>query len=117
MLLTFDLNRAGMFVASVATPESFDRWRGSMRLIDPDGGIVGRTAKEVLRCPISLSALGGKSRDAAGNPRLWTLDVSPQGRSVAGDRQVTATVLGEAASAPPRCMRAFSASSGPTARS
>ena len=40
-----------------------------MRLIDPDGGIVGRTAKEVLRCPIPLSVLG-KSRDAAGNPRL-----------------------------------------------
>ncbi|MCA1569821.1 MAG: hypothetical protein LC798_05755 [Chloroflexi bacterium] len=93
MRLTFDLNRVGTFVANLGEG-IFDRWRGSMRLLDPDGGVVGRTTSERLRCAIPLSALG-KSRDAAGNPRLWTLEVSPQGGVVVGNRYVTATVLGE----------------------
>jgi phospholipase C len=91
---TFDLNRVGTFLATITPSNTFDPWHGSMRLIDPDGTRVASTTSRELRCPIPLSALG-KSRDVAGNPRLWTLEVSPQGGVVVGNSFVTATVLGE----------------------
>jgi phospholipase C len=91
---TFDLNRVGSFVATLFASGPSVPWRGSMRLLDPDGGVVGRSTSRQLRCPIPLSALG-KSRDGAGNPRLWTLEVSPQGGVVVGEQFVSATVLGD----------------------
>lgn len=91
--MTFELNRVGTFVANVGTGV-FDTWRGTMRLLDPAGTEAGRTASSELRCAIPLSRLG-PSRDAAGNPRLWTLEVSPRGGVAVGPRRVTATVLGE----------------------
>ena len=90
---TFDLNRVGTFVASIVSTSPSDRWNGSMRLLDPEGAVVGKTTSRTLRCDIPLSALG-KSRDASGNPRLWTLEVSPHGGTVVGEPYVSATVLG-----------------------
>jgi len=91
---SFDLNRVGTFIATIVPSHGSDPWHGSMRLLDPDGVTVGSTTSRELRCPIPLSALG-KSRDAAGNPRPWTLQVSPQGGVIVGNQTVTATVLGE----------------------
>lgn len=91
--LTFDLNRVGVFLATISGGTPFP-WSGSMQLLDPDGQRVAGTNGRTLRCPIRLSMLG-KSRDGDGNPRPWTLEVSPAGGSVVGNRFVTATVLGE----------------------
>lgn len=91
---TFDLNRVGTFVASILQSSPSDTWNGSMRLVDPDGSEVGSSISGQLQCEIQLSALG-KSRDVSGNPRLWTLEVSPHGGVVVGDQYVWATVIGQ----------------------
>ena len=90
---TFDLNRVGDFVAVNFASGLFTAWQGTMRLIDPDGHEVASTSSRQLRCPIPLAALG-KSRDSAGRPRLWTLEVTARGGISLGDRFVTATVIG-----------------------
>lgn len=90
----FDLYRVGTFIATIVPSHPSDPWHGSMRLIDPDGVRVGSTTSRELRCPIPLLALG-KSRDAAGKPRPWTLEVSVSGGTLVGQQTVTATVLGE----------------------
>ena len=86
----FDLFRVGTFVAEIATS---DEWKGSMRLVDPDGNAVARTASETLRHEIDLASLG-KSRDRDGRVREWSLQVSPQGGVVVGGPVVSATVYG-----------------------
>ena len=91
---TFDLNRVGNFVATIFSSNPLDPWRGSMQLLDPDGVRVASSTSRQLRTPIALSALG-KSRDADGKPRLWTLEISPQGGVIQGNQSVTATVVGE----------------------
>jgi phospholipase C len=91
---SFDLNRVGRFHAGISTHFPFPHWQGSIELFDPDGiRVAGATASQ-LNCPIPLSALG-KSRDAAGNPRLWTLKATPQHASFVSEYSITATVLGE----------------------
>jgi len=87
----FDLNRVGTFVARIVPSSPFHSWHGSMQLFDPDGINVGGTSSRQLRREIPLAALG-KSRDAAGRPRPWTLEVSPQ--VGIGDEHVSATVIG-----------------------
>ena len=95
---TFDLNRVGHFVATVVNSGIFGlafNGRLKMRLLDPDGLQVAASTSRTMRCPIALSQLG-KSRDAAGHPRLWTLEVShDQLPTPLGAPSVTATVLGE----------------------
>lgn len=93
---TFDLNRVGDFVANVVNGTlSFGNWRGTMRLLDPNGAEFARSGQGHLRCPIPLSALG-RSRDATGNPRPWTLEVNRDPSSnVTGQSFITATVLGQ----------------------
>ncbi len=88
---TFDLFRVGRFVAEI---ESFvGTWRGSMRLLDPDGVEVARTTGRRLRFEVSLPTLN-KSRDAAGRVRKWTLIVVPQGGVFTGEARISATVIG-----------------------
>ena len=74
----FDLFRVGDFVADLTQTLSPGKPPGLMRLLDPDGIEVARTSGQTLRFPVSLATLG-KSRDGAGRPRNWTLEVSPQG--------------------------------------
>lgn len=90
----FELNRVGHFVATITSAAASDRWNGQMRLIDPDGVVLGQTSSRELRCPVGLSTLG-RPRDSAGNPRMFRLEVEPQGGVVVGDHYVEATVLGE----------------------
>lgn len=85
---TFDLFRVGTFVAEIGS--ALAPHRGSMRLIDPDGVEVKRTTSRKLDFEVDLPTLG-KSRDAAGRVRKWTLEVSRQGF---GTSRVTATVIG-----------------------
>jgi phospholipase C len=91
---TFDLLRVGDFVANVVGSNFLVRpWRGSMRLVDPDGAEFARTSGKQLRVPIPLSVLG-RSRDAAGKPRPWTLEVTPAiGGGASGTYFLSATVL------------------------
>lgn len=89
--LQFDLFRVGTFVAEIAQLLIGAQWRGSMRLIDPDGVAVARTSGRKLSFAVGLPTLN-KSRDAAGNVRKWTLEVSPEGR--VGTFRVSATVIG-----------------------
>jgi hypothetical protein len=89
----FDLLRVGTFVARVVQSSEADPWHGSIRLLDPDGAEVAATSSRELRCEISLAALG-KSRDAAGSVRIWTLEVAPQGGVVIGEPRIHATVIG-----------------------
>lgn len=95
---TFDLNRVGQFVANVVSSGPFGlAFTGHLgiRLLDPDGVQVAASTSRTMRCPIALSHLG-KSRDAAGHPRLWTLEVTQDRLPGAlGAPSVTATVLGE----------------------
>lgn len=89
----FDLNRVGTFVAHVTTAPAFVNWRGAMRLLDPDGVTVASSnGSSQLRCEIPLALLG-RSRDAEGRPRPWTLEATPQGSADANASFVTATVV------------------------
>jgi phospholipase C len=89
----FDLLRVGTFVARVLQSSPSDQWNGSMRLLDPDGAQVASTTSKELTCEIAPSHLG-KSRDAAGSARVWTLQVAPQGGVVVGVPRIHATVIG-----------------------
>jgi phospholipase C len=89
----FDLYRLGTFVAEIAQSVIVAPWRGSMRLLDPDGLAVAATPNTRLTFDVGLAALS-KSRDAAGNIRKWTLEVSPQGGVVVGSPRLSATVIG-----------------------
>src|SRR5207253_1411730 len=65
-----------------------------MRLLDPDGTVVASGNTVHLQHPISLETLG-KSRDADGNPRLWSLEVLPSSQIFGGGQSiVSATVIG-----------------------
>jgi phospholipase C len=88
----FDLFRVGTFVAEIST-QIGAQWRGSMRLIDPDGVTVARTTGRKLTFAVGLPTLN-KSRDAAGKVRRWALEMSPQGGVIVGSPRVSATVIG-----------------------
>ncbi len=89
----FDLNRVGSFRAQVSTPRGFGAWPGSMRLLDPDGVTVASSSgSNQLRCDIPLALLG-RSRDAAGRPRLWTLEAVQPGGSRTPESFLSATVV------------------------
>ena len=90
-----DLFRVGVFVAELSHASPFASWRGTMRLIDPDGAVVARTSARTLRFPVSLATLG-KSRDSAGKVRKWKLEVSPQVGFGDGSFRISATVIGSA---------------------
>lgn len=89
----FDLYRVGTFVAKISQPQLGAQWKGSMRLIDPDGVAVAGTAGQKLTFAVGLPTLN-KSRDAAGKVRKWTLEVRPQGGIVVGSPRLSATVIG-----------------------
>lgn len=89
----FDLFRVGTFVAEIAQLLPGLPWRGSMRLLDPDGVVVARTTQRRLSFAVDLRAIG-KSRDAQGRVRKWTLEVAPQSGNPFGRPRVTATVIG-----------------------
>jgi phospholipase C len=88
----FDLFRVGTFVAEISL-QSGAQWRGSMRLIDPDGVSVASTTGKKLTFAVGLRTLN-KSRDAAGKVRRWILEVAPQGGVVVGSPHLSATVIG-----------------------
>jgi hypothetical protein len=88
----FDLFREGTFIADVKPSSLNHTWHGSMRLLDPDYTQVAATGSKQLRYQVDLAALG-KSRDGAGLPRYWTLEVAAQG-GVVGSPQVSASVIG-----------------------
>lgn len=90
----FDLYRVGTFVAEISPPKASAQWRGTMRLIDPDGVAVARTRRPKLTFDVGLPTLN-KSRDAVGKVRKWTLEVSPQGDVVNDSIRLTATVIGK----------------------
>lgn len=89
----FDLFRVGRFVAEISQLLIGAQWRGSMRLIDPDGVAVAQTSRRKLTFAVGLPTLN-KSRDATGKVRKWTLEVSPEGGKIVGSPRVSATVIG-----------------------
>ena len=88
----FDLFRVGTLVAEVSV-QSGAQWRGSMRLVDPDGVAVTTVSGRKLTFPVGLRTLN-KSRDAEGKVRKWSLEVAPQNGSVTHAPQLSATVIG-----------------------
>lgn len=91
----FDLFRVGTFVAEISQLLVGAPWRGSMRLLDPDGVAVAQTTQRRLSFPVELRTLD-KSRDAQGRVRKWTLEASPKGGVILGRHRVNATVIGSA---------------------
>ncbi|MEO6596422.1 MAG: alkaline phosphatase family protein [Planctomycetota bacterium] len=89
----FDLFRVGTFVAEISQLLFGVPWRGAMRLLDPDGVQVVRTTQKRLSFRVELGTLG-KSRDAQGRVRKWTLEVARQTGVAFGRPRVTATVIG-----------------------
>ncbi|MDR0781094.1 MAG: hypothetical protein LBF16_10445 [Pseudomonadales bacterium] len=83
----FDLNRVGFFMASLFVPVG-NTWSGVLRLTDPDGKLIASSNTPGLRCKITLELLR-PSRDANGNPRLWTLAAVPTNAAPANDRAAT----------------------------
>lgn len=75
---SFDLFRVGTFTAT-ATAKS-----RVMKLLDPKGVVVATSRNGHLAHPITLGTLG-KSRDAEGKPRPWSLEVLPSPPASAGD--------------------------------
>jgi len=88
----FDLFRVGTFVAEISL-QSGAQWKGSMRLVNPDGVAVASTTSRKLTFAVGLRTLD-KSRDAAGKVRQWTLEVAPQGGVLVGSPHLSATVIG-----------------------
>ena len=87
----FDLFRVGTFVAEISQAVLLSPWRGTMKLIDPDGAIRAQTSRSKLSFNVDLPTLN-QSRSAAGAVRNWKLAVSPQS---SGFRpRLTATVIG-----------------------
>ena len=78
--------RVGTFIASARAVRSLPSGGDErlLRLIDPDGVAVAPRSR--LSHPINLAALA-RSRDAEGQPRLWTLEVLPVlGKTSKGNR-------------------------------
>lgn len=88
----FDMYRVGTFVAEISQQGGAE-WRGSMRLVDPDGAAVAETRDRKLTFGVSLRTLN-KCRDADGKVRKWTLEVLPRGAVVVGSPHLSATVIG-----------------------
>lgn len=88
----FDLFRVGTFVADISLSTIGAQWRGSMRLVDPDGVVVASTTKRKLTFTVEPRTLN-KSRDSAGKVRQWKLEVSPSG-ALQGSPRISATVMG-----------------------
>ncbi|HEY0730359.1 MAG TPA: alkaline phosphatase family protein, partial [Pyrinomonadaceae bacterium] len=87
----FDLYRVGTFVADISQAFTGAQWRGSMRLVDPNGAAVASTTGRRLTFNVDLRTLN-KSRDAGGNVRPWRLEVSPTG-TPAGSPRISANVI------------------------
>jgi phospholipase C len=87
----FDLFRVGAFVAGISQSFAGARWRGTMRLVDPDGVAVASTTERRLTFNVDLRTLN-KSRDAAGKVRPWRLEVSPTG-PLQGSPRISANVI------------------------
>ena len=92
---TFDLFRVGTLVANILHPPLLHLWRGTMRLLDPDGALIASTTSDAMRVPIDLRRLD-VSRDAQGHVRVWTLEVIPLGGIVTGAPRLNATVIADA---------------------
>lgn len=91
---SFDLNHVGTFVAHIMPFGPFEHWRGTIRLLDPDGIEITTTDSSQLRIPIGLRTLA-KSRDAIGNARMWTLEVESRSGLDRNDYYISATVLND----------------------
>ena len=92
----FDLFRVGTFTASARRSRSPlgggppSLAQRALRLIDPDGVTVAR-GERTLTFAVTVATLG-RSRDAAGRPRKWALEVLEG----AGAAAVSATVVANA---------------------
>jgi phospholipase C len=91
--LEFDLFRVGTFEARISQNVLLGQWRGTLRLIDPDGAVRAQTTGTLLSFKVDLPELG-KSRDATGKVRNWKLEVTPQTTSFGSLVRLHATVIG-----------------------
>jgi len=88
----FDLYRIGNFIAKISLSPLLGEWRGTLRLVDPDGVERVRSTTTVLTFKVGLLELG-KSRDASGKLRNWKLEVAPQVSVFKGPVRLQATVI------------------------
>ncbi len=94
---SFDLFRVGNLAARAVSKlgTSDERTRRQLMLHDPDGAVVA-SGGGALDFPVTLRTLD-QSRDADGNPRLWSLEVGEEvGGLPSSDVDVSATVVAEA---------------------
>jgi phospholipase C len=92
----FDLFRIGTLVARAMSRPGMPGvpTRKQLTLYDPDGAVVA-TGNGGLQFPVTLRTLD-KSRDANGDPRLWTLEAGEHVGPLSGlDVDVSATVIAE----------------------
>ena len=87
----FDLFSIGNFTATASISHLPANLK--MQLIDPDGVVVRTSNNGRLLYPVTLRTLG-RSRDANGNPRLWSLRVFPLPENLLSQQvKVSASVI------------------------
>lgn len=91
----FDLFRVGTFVAQVSQLliVATSPWRGTLRLIDPDGIVRAQSVGSKLTFDVTLATLS-KSRDGTGAVRRWKLEAIPPTTPSNGRATLSATVIG-----------------------
>lgn len=91
---SFDLYRVGTFTATTRSANPiFGISARKMKLFDPDGVAVATNDNGRLTFPVGLATLE-KSRNAAGLPRLWSLEIfQATGPLTDGTSKVLATVV------------------------
>lgn len=89
---SFDLFRVGLFSSQIFTVLP---WKGTTRLIDPDGKVVASTTGKRLSFDVGLQHLR-KPRSASKAPAAlpqWTLEVLPGPGIAIGNASISATVI------------------------
>ncbi len=89
---SFDLYRVGLFTTEIFTVQP---WKGTTRLIDPDGQVVATTSGKRLSFDVGLRHLrrprnAGKQAAAVAK---WTLEVTPRATLAFTQARISATVI------------------------
>ena len=89
---SFDLYRVGRFITEIFTVQP---WKGTTRLIDPNGQVVATTNAKRLTFDVGLQHLRkprNAGKQAAAIPK-WTLEVTPRASLVGTQARISATVI------------------------
>lgn len=89
---SFDLYRVGLFITEIFTVQP---WKGTTRLIDPNGKVVATTTGKRLSFDVGLQHLRpprNAGKQTAAIP-MWTLEVTPRATLLPIQARISATVI------------------------